>query len=143
MASTGGIVIGSHYDQARTKKMQCDADIAHLELLQVKKELLSASDVFNAWTEVLAAMRAKMLSLPTVTAPLVANETDIGAIQHIIEKQIHEALNELSTYEPNKPDGSRGDIKTDYKVSNVGSKTTSKVNNNGMGRPRKTTKLRS
>jgi hypothetical protein len=143
MASTGGIVIGSHYDQARTKKMQCDADIAHLELLQVKKELLSANDVLSAWTEVLAAMRAKMLSLPTVTAPLVANETDIGAIQHIIEKQIHEALNELSTYEPNQPNGSTTDIKADYKVSDVSSKSTSKVNNNGMGRPRKATKLRS
>jgi hypothetical protein len=143
MASTGGIVIGSHYDQARTKKMQCDADIAHLELLQVKKELLSANDVLSAWTEVLAAMRAKMLSLPTITAPLVANETDIGAIQHIIEKQIHEALNELSTYEPNQPNGSTTDIKADYKVSDVSSKSTSKVNNNGMGRPRKATKLRS
>lgn len=143
MASTGGIVIGSHYDQARTKKMQCDADIAHLELLQAKKELLSANDVLSAWTEVLAAMRAKMLSLPTITAPLVANETDIGAIQHIIEKQIHEALNELSTYEPNQPNGSTTDIKADYKVSDVSSKSTSKVNNNGMGRPRKATKLRS
>jgi hypothetical protein len=143
MASTGGIVIGSHYDQARTKKMQCDADIAHLELLQAKKELLSANDVLSAWTEVLAAMRAKMLSLPTITAPLVANETDIGAIQHIIEKQIHEALNELSTYEPNQPNGSTADIKADYKVSDVSSKSTSKVNNNGMGRPRKATKLRS
>jgi hypothetical protein len=143
MASTGGIVIGSHYDQARTKKMQCDADIAHLELLQAKKELLSANDVLSAWTEVLAAMRAKMLSLPTITAPLVANETDIGAIQHIIEKQIHEALNELSTYEPNQPNGSTADINADYKISDVSSKSTSKVNNNGMGRPRKTAKLRS
>ena len=143
MASTGGIVIGSHYDQARTKKMQCDADIAHLELLQVKKELLSASDVFNAWTEVLAAMRAKMLSLPTVTAPLVANETDIGAIQHIIEKQIHEALNELSTYEPNKPNGSKTGTKADDKVSDVSFKATTKTNSSRMGRPRKAAKLRS
>ena len=143
MASTGGIAIGSHYDQARTKKMQCDADIAHLELLQVKKELLSASDVFNAWTEVLAAMRAKMLSLPTVTAPLVANETDIGAIQHIIEKQIHEALNELSTYEPNKPDGSKTSTKANDKVSDVSFKATTKANSSRMGRPRKAAKLRS
>jgi len=143
MASTGGVVIGSYYDQARTKKMQCDADIAHLELMQVKKELLSANDVLNSWVEVLAAMRAKMLSLPTVTAPLVANETDIGAIQHIIEKQIHEALNELSTYEPNKPKGSRASIKANDKVSNVSSETTTKTNSNGMGRPRKTAKFRS
>lgn len=143
MASTGGIVIGSHYDQARTKKMQCDADIAHLELLQVKKELLSANDVLSAWTEVLAAMRAKMLSLPTVTAPLVANETDIGAIQHIIEKQIHEALDELSTYEPNKPDGSKASTKANDKVSNVSSKATTKTNSSRMGRPRKTAKFRS
>ena len=131
------------YNAARARKMEADADLAELELLQAKKELLSANDVFNSWVEVLAAMRAKMLSLPTVTAPLVANETDIGAIQHIIEKQIHEALNELSTYEPNQPNGSTADIKADYKVSDVSSKSTSKVNNNGMGRPRKATKLRS
>ena len=143
MASTGGIVLGSYYDQARTKKMQCDADIAHLELLQAKKELLSANDVLSSWTEVLAAMRAKMLSLPTITAPLIANETDIGAIQHIIETQIHEALNELSTYEPNKPNGSKTGIKANDKVSDVSSETTTKTNNSRMGRPRKTAKFRS
>ena len=131
------------YKAARARKMEADADLAELELLQAKKELLSASDVFNAWTEVLAAMRAKMLSLPTVTAPLVANETDIGAIQHIIEKQIHEALNELSTYEPNKPNGSKTGTKADDKVSDVSFKATTKTNSSRMGRPRKTAKFRS
>ena len=131
------------YNSARARKMEADADLAELELLQAKKELLSANDVLNSWVEVLAAMRAKMLSLPTVTAPLVANETDIGAIQHIIEKQIHEALNELSTYEPNKPDGSKTGTKANDKVSDVSFKTTTKANSSRMGRPRKATKLRS
>lgn len=131
------------YNAARARKMEADADLAELELLQAKKELLSANDVFNSWVEVLAAMRAKMLSLPTVTAPLVANETDIGAIQHIIEKQIHEALDELSTYEPNKPDGSKTSTKANDKVSDVSFKATTKANSSRMGRPRKATKLRS
>jgi len=131
------------YNSARARKMEADADLAELELLQAKKELLSANDVLNSWVEVLAAMRAKMLSLPTVTAPLIANETDIGAIQHIIEKQIHEALNELSTYEPNKPNGSKASTKANDKISNVNSETTTKVNSNRMGRPRKTAKFRS
>jgi len=131
------------YNSARARKMEADADLAELELLQAKKELVSANDVLNSWVEVLAAMRAKMLSLPTVTAPLVANETDIGAIQHIIEKQIHEALDELSTYDTNKPKGSRASIKANDKVSNVSSETTTKTNSNRMGRPRKTAKFRS
>jgi hypothetical protein len=131
------------YNSARARKMEADADLAELELLQAKKELLFANDVLNSWVEVLAAMRAKMLSLPTVTAPLVANETDIGAIQHIIEKQIHEALNELSTYEPNKPNGSKTGIKANDKISNVSSEATTKTNNNRVGRPRKTAKFRS
>ena len=131
------------YNAARARKMEADADLAELELLQAKKELVSANDVLNSWVEVLAAMRAKMLSLPTVTAPLVANETDIGAIQHIIEKQIHEALDELSTYDTNKPKGSRASIKANDKVSNVSSETTTKTNSNRMGRPRKTAKFRS
>ena len=131
------------YNSARARKMEADADLAELELLQAKKELVSANDVLNSWVEVLAAMRAKMLSLPTVTAPLVANETDIGAIQHIIEKQIHEALDELSTYDTNKPKGSRASIKANDKVSNVSSEATTKTNSNRMGRPRKTAKFRS
>ena len=131
------------YNSARARKMEADADLAELELLQAKKELVSANDVLNSWVEVLAAMRAKMLSLPTVTAPLVANETDIGAIQHIIQKQIHEALDELSTYDTNKPKGSRTSIKANNKVSNVSSETTTKINSNRMGRPRKTAKFRS
>ena len=131
------------YNSARARKMEADADLAELELLQAKKELVSANDVLNSWVEVLAAMRAKMLSLPTVTAPLVANETDIGAIQHIIEKQIHEALDQQSTYDKTNPKGSRASIKANDKVSNVSSETTTKTNNNRMGRPRKTAKFRS
>ena len=125
------------YNAARARKMEADADLAELELLQAKKELLSANDVFNSWVEVLAAMRAKMLSLPTVTAPLVANETDIGAIQHIIEKQIHEALDELSSYQPHEHAGRTVVTESGNIGGDANAETAAAPSGKRVGRPRK------
>lgn len=98
--STGGIIIGSDYDAARTRKMNADAEIAEMELAQLRLKLCNTEDVVKAWADVLNACRAKFLSLPTKLAPVVATEDDAGVVKQLLEDQIHEALSELSNYNP-------------------------------------------
>jgi len=98
--STGGIIIGSDYDAARTRKMNADAEIAEMELAQLRLKLCNTDDVIKAWADVLNACRAKFLSLPTKLAPVVANEDDAALVKQLLEDQIHEALSELSNYNP-------------------------------------------
>jgi len=127
------------YNLARARKMEADAELTELELLKAKGELVPTDEVKNEWINALSSMRAKLLSLPTITAPLVSNETDVSIIQDIIEKQIHEALNELSNYTPTKQTKSENSSNG----SNVSSQTTTKVKNKSMGRPRKAAIIRS
>ena len=100
MAGTGGVLIGSSYDEARTRKISAEAEIAELELAKVKGILVLADDVVDAWKDVLNALRGKLLSLPTKAAPMLAVETEPPACQEICEQLINEALEELSNYDP-------------------------------------------
>jgi hypothetical protein len=119
--------------------MEADAELTELELLKAKGELVPTDEVKNEWINALSSMRAKLLSLPTITAPLVSNETDVSIIQDIIEKQIHEALNELSNYTPTKQARSE----KSSSGSNGSTEATTKIKNKSMGRPRKAAIIRS
>lgn len=98
--TTGGVLLGSDYDQARTRKMNADAEISEMELAQLRLKLCNTEDVIKAWADVLNACRAKMLSLPSKLAPVLATEEDAVMIKELLDNQIHEALTELSNYNP-------------------------------------------
>ena len=125
------------YNAARARKMEADAQMAELELLQAKRKLVASDDVAGAWVEVLAAMKAKMLALPSICAPICATETDLPTIQSILENQVREALDELSSYQPHEHAGRT--IVTDG--GNIGgdanAETTSAPSSKRVGRPRK------
>lgn len=65
-------------------------------------QLIPADAVEASWVKLVHAFRAKMLAMPHRLAPLLARETDVGAIHGILEGQIHAALEELSE-EPIEP----------------------------------------
>ena len=130
MASTGGVKLGSTYDEARTRKVTAEAEIAELELAKIQGSLVAADDVVKAWEDTLGALKAKLLSVPTKGAPIISTETDTAVCQRIMEDLINEALEELSNYDP--------------KVSAAGSKAQSntgdvkKATRSKRGRPKKT-----
>lgn len=126
------------YNAARARKMEADAEMAELELRRAKQELVPSDDVKAAWTDVLANMKAKMLALPTICAPMCAVETEIAVIQNILEGQITEALDELSAYRPDQHAGrtSGGDSGGDDNPP-----ASSKAKRGRVGRPRKAAKL--
>ncbi len=98
--TTGGVIIGSSYDEARTRKVNAEAEIAELELAKIRGTLCMTDDVVKAWESVLHACKAKFLSLPTKVAPVVANESDVAKVKDFLEGAIREALMELSNYQP-------------------------------------------
>ena len=43
--STGGVILGSSYDEARTRKINAEAEIAELELQRIKATMCFTADV--------------------------------------------------------------------------------------------------
>ncbi len=139
MASTGGVKIGSTYDQERTRKMAADARIAEIELAKVEGELVPAEDVVTAWTDVVGAVKAKLLSIPTKAAPILANEESAGGCQIILEDLINEALEELANYEPETDPTSTSSGSLEEGDDDLPPSAAPK--RKPVGRPRKTARL--
>lgn len=136
--TTGGVLIGSSYDEARTRKVNAEAEIAELDLAKIRGELCRTDDVVKAWSDVLYACRAKFLSLPTKLAPVVSTETEIAVIRDIIERQVHEALAELANYEPSLNPTSAGRTLSEAESSDGPTESSTPANRRPVGRPRKT-----
>ena len=100
MASTGGVKLGGTYDEARTRKMNAEAELSELDLAKVRNQLVIVEDVVKAWTDTLANLKSKITSIPSKAAPIIASETEIGIIQEILTDFLNEALEELSSYDP-------------------------------------------
>ena len=98
--STGGVILGSSYDEARTRKINAEAEIAELELQRIKATMCFTADVVKAWESVLHACRAKLLAVPVKMAPVVSGISDTATIKDRLEEAIREALDELANYNP-------------------------------------------
>lgn len=131
-----------NYNAARARKMVADAELAELELLKAKGDLVSAEDVCGAWTDVLGAARGKLLATPTKLAPLLSTETETGVIRHLIEEAIREALDELSAYKPSINAGSATVVDDGNREGVEGSKAANAPKRKRVGRPRKATVIR-
>ena len=139
MPSTGGVKIGSSYDEARTRKVNAEAQIAEIELEKVRGELVPAEDVVNAWNDVLGALKSKLLSIPTKGAPILSTESKAGVCQKILEDLINEALEELSNYEPSTDPTKTTGIAPE--VSDGDPEAAPKAKRKRVGRPKKTARL--
>jgi hypothetical protein len=139
--STGGVRLGSSYDEARTRKVNAEAEIAELELAKVRGELVVANDVVQAWDDVLSAMKGKLMSIPTKAAPVVSAESEAGVCQKIIEDLVNEALEELSNYEPKIDPTTASSGSGEAEEATSGAKTAAKANGKRVGRPKKASGL--
>ena len=129
------------YDEARTRKVSAEAEIAELELAKVRGELALVEDVVKAWDDVLAALKAKLLAIPTKISPILASELDAGNIQDQLENQIRECLNELANYDPLSDPSSSTIIDEGIEESDGDTQATSKTKRKPVGRPKKTAKF--
>lgn len=134
------VAVGTPFDRARTRKIAAEAEIAELELAKVRGQLVVAEDVIKAWDDVLAALKGKLLSVPTKAAPVVSAEPEAGSCQKILEDLINEALEELSNYEP-RIDPTTATPSQPPEEANSGSKAAAAPKRKRVGRPKKTAGL--
>lgn len=137
--STGGVKLGSTYDEARTRKVNAEAEIAELELEQVHGRLVAVEDVIAAWSDVLGAVKGRLMSVAAKAAPVVASEPNAGACQQVIEDLLREALEELNGY---APEVSATTATVDRaEDGDAGAQASAPAKRRRVGRPRKTAGL--
>jgi len=74
--------------------------ISELKLQTMKGELHKSEDVERVMMDMLASVRAKLLSMPTKLAPILVSRNDIDFVRNTINREVMEALNELKDYNP-------------------------------------------
>lgn len=79
----------------RAKRMK-----AELELKRMEGKMHAAEDVETVMNKMLANFRSRLIILPHKVAPQLQMEEDVNVIKDKIKKEVYEALQELSEYEP-------------------------------------------
>ena len=87
---------GSELDHERTRLTRAQADKTELEVAELRAELVRAPVIGLHWQAMVAAMRAKLLSLPSKVAPQVAGPDSLSRTQELIQAVVHEALAEIA-----------------------------------------------
>jgi phage terminase Nu1 subunit (DNA packaging protein) len=129
-----GDVHGDDYSTHRVRLMKVRADVMEMEKEQMENKLIPSEDVQSAWSEVVSACRAKLLSIPTKTAPEVFAANDINDVKAILKETVNEALAELANVkvEVNNPIRS-SEFENDSDGSVSGIHTASESDDKPMG----------
>ena len=131
------------YESARTRKMLVDAAIAEMELAKARREYVAAEDVEAVWADVFANAKARLLSMPATLAPMLLGQDDIAEIKDILEKAVHDCLEELAAYDPKfdiAPRDDSGDEGSGEKLD-FDTPPAAAANRKRVGRPRKASKF--
>lgn len=127
------------YETARTRKLQIETALAEMELAKARREYVAASDVQDVWANVLANMKSRLLSMPTILAPMLVKQTEIGEVRDIIDRAVRDCLEELASYDPKievAPDNDRSD-EGSGEGGNSNPKPAAETKRKPVGRPRK------
>lgn len=81
----------------RAKRQKAEIIVAELE-----GTMHSAADIERLWSWTVTAFKSRIRALPLKVAPLIQHTTDLGEINTILQREIDEALKELSDYDPEK-----------------------------------------
>ncbi|MBM7592267.1 hypothetical protein [Brevibacillus fulvus] len=73
---------------------------AELTLMVMKGELHRSEDVRFVMNDMIAAFRSKMLNIPAKIAPQLVGKKKHSDIQHMLAREVRDALAELSEYDP-------------------------------------------
>ena len=93
-----GQALDLNYERARLAKAQ--ATKTEREIAIMDRKLIPAEQVESVWGGMVSAFRARILALPSRVAPQVAAESDPHTVDAMLTDVVHEALTELSEYDP-------------------------------------------
>jgi hypothetical protein len=95
-AAPSDVVDAESYIVARARKEAALADLAEMEASELRGELVKVEAVTKCWGEMTTAIRARLLVLPSMAAPMIAPPGKASEVQGILRKLVNEALQELS-----------------------------------------------
>lgn len=105
----------------RARLSHHQANCEELKERQLTGELIPAEEVSAQWSDMILAMRAKVLALPGKVANVAMAAETLREVEEFVTEELHEALNEL-----NSEDTPRG---------NGAAKATPKAKSKRVGRP--------
>jgi len=85
------------YEQARTRKMNAEAEIKEIQLAKERGDAVSINDVKKEWEKLIGSLRSKLLGIPVKVAPQVEGCEDMQEVESIITGYIRDALDEISS----------------------------------------------
>jgi hypothetical protein len=88
---------GTNYVQARAERVLLQIEILKMDLEKKRGTYVTVSDVQMVWAQMASACRTRLLSLPAKLGQLVAVESDPAICQQLIEGELHECLEQLTT----------------------------------------------
>ncbi|WP_018264039.1 hypothetical protein [Methylobacterium sp. WSM2598] len=102
------------YIAQRARLTKARADLAGLELAQLRGELVPADDIEAAWGAAVGAMRSRLLGLPAKTAPRAITLRSAAEVTALIRREMIDILAELDGVEvtvtsPIRPTAPEGD----------------------------------
>ena len=87
---------GFNLQEERARREHHEANLAELKEMSLRGDLLPAAEVLDAWQGILAAVRAKLLALPSKLAAQSFAAKTRHAVEELLRTGINEALQELS-----------------------------------------------
>lgn len=87
------------YDGHRTRLFKAKADIEETKAAAIKGEFHNGECIAAIMNEGLSVVRTRLLAVPTVAAPQVADISDANGCLKILTDLIYEALSEVSRYD--------------------------------------------
>ncbi len=96
---------GSTNEKPELRDMQAKHEAVKLQMSEMQLKLMQgklhkSEDVEKVMTNMLASMRAKLLSLPSRIAPSIAGVSDPAEVVTILKDVIYDVLHELADYTP-------------------------------------------
>jgi phage terminase Nu1 subunit (DNA packaging protein) len=82
--------------EAQRRRTLAQAKQEEIKAQQLAGELVDRETIKTEWLKTAAAIRNRLLAIPTKTAPLVLAVKTLPEVKAILEQQIYEALHELS-----------------------------------------------
>ncbi|MDX8367770.1 hypothetical protein [Cytobacillus sp. IB215665] len=73
---------------------------AELDLSLMKGQTHRSEDIESVMNDMVAAVRSKILALPSKLAPQLVNLEKIAVVKEKLTSEMHDALTELSEYDP-------------------------------------------
>ena len=124
-------------DEARQRKLAAEAKLAEIEVAKAEGGVVTIQIVEKSWTDLVHAVRGRLLALPQNVAAMVAVEDDTGKCEALINREIKSALAEFG--DGKLPDIRERDKEPDKSAGkgDAGVRTAARPKRKRVGRPRK------